>query len=138
MDVSPGKRVPVLLLNASANDLRRVDLHRVLLTRLARIERIEVLNDGTVVPESATTLLGAMKLLVPLEGLVDKNAETARLNKEIEKLNKDLSRAETKLANPNFVERAPNDVVEKEQARVREFKSAIDKLNEQLESLSRL
>ena len=108
------------------------------LQSLAKTESIEALTDGNSAPESATTLLGEMKLLVPLEGLIDKNAETTRLNKEIERLNKDLSRAETKLANPDFVERAPKDVVEKEQARLREFKAAIDKLNEQLETLSRL
>ncbi|MDX1512654.1 MAG: valine--tRNA ligase [Gammaproteobacteria bacterium] len=138
MDISPGKRVPVLLQHASEQDLARVDAHRALLLSLARIERIDALTDGDGAPESATTLLGGMKLLVPLEGLIDKDAEAARLNKEIEKLNKDLTRSESKLANPNFVERAPSDVVEKEQARVREFKIAIDKLNEQLNALSRL
>ena len=138
MDISPGKRVPVLLQNASRQDLARVGAHRDLLQSLARTERIEALTDGHDAPESAITLLGDMKLLVPLEGLIDKNAETARLNKEIERLHRDLARAETKLANPSFLERAPKEVVEKEQDRVHEFKTAIDKLNEQLETLSRL
>jgi valyl-tRNA synthetase len=118
--------------------LARVGAHRDLLQSLARTERIEALTDGHDAPESAITLLGDMKLLVPLEGLIDKNAETARLNKEIERLHSHLARAETKLANPDFLERAPKEVVEKEQDRVHEFKTAIDKLNEQLETLSRL
>ncbi len=105
---------------------------------MARIESIDSLGDGERAPESATTLLGEMKLLIPLEGLIDKEAETARLHREIEKLTKDLSRSESKLNNPNFVERAPKDVVEKEQSRVEEFQAAIAKLKEQLESLARI
>jgi valyl-tRNA synthetase len=138
MDIPPGKRVPVVLQNASPQDLSRVETHGPLLEALARIASIETLTDGAKAPESATTLLGEMRLLIPLEDLIDKDAETARLNKEIDKLMKDLSRSESKLKNPSFIERAPKDVVEKEQGRVREFKTAIDNLNEQLETLARI
>ncbi len=138
MDIPPGKRVPVVLQNASPQDLSRVETHGPLLEAQARIASIETLTDGAKAPESATTLLGEMKLLIPLEGLIDKDAETARLNKEIDRLMKDLSRSESKLENPSFMERAPKDVVEKEQSRVRDFKTSIDKLNEQLETLARI
>ena len=70
--------------------------------------------------------------------MADKEAETARLNREIDKLSKDLSRSEAKLKNRSFVERAPKEVVQKEQTRVEEFEAAIEKLKEQLEILARM
>ncbi|HSS63833.1 MAG TPA: valine--tRNA ligase [Gammaproteobacteria bacterium] len=138
MDIPPGKRVPVLIQNPTNRDLDRIAAYQAELKSLARIDSIEALNDGERAPESATTLLGSMKLLIPLEGLIDKGAESARLNREIEKLSKDLLRSEAKLKNPSFVERAPEEVVQKEQARVREFEAAIEKLKEQLETLGRI
>ncbi len=138
MDIPPSTRVPLLLQNPSNRDLDRVAEYQALLKSLARIDSIDALNDGAGAPESATTLLGSMKLLIPLEGLIDKQAETARLNREIEKLDKDLSRARAKLENPSFVERAPKEVVQKEQTRVQEFEAAIAKLKEQLETLARI
>ncbi len=138
MDIPPGTRVPVLIQNPSNRDLDRVTGYRAVLKSLARIDSIEALNDGERAPESATTLLGSMKLLIPLEGLIDKEAETARLNREIEKLSKELSRSQAKLGNPSFVERAPDEVVQKEQSRVHDFEAAIQKLKEQLETLARI
>ncbi len=138
MDIPPGTRVPVLIQNPSNRDLDRVTGYRAVLKSLARIDSIEALNDGERAPESATTLLGSMKLLIPLEGLIDKEAETARLNREIEKLSKELSRSQAKLSNPSFVERAPDEVVQKEQSRVHDFEAAIQKLKEQLETLARI
>ncbi len=138
MDISPGVRVPILLQNPSNMDLDRVAGHQAVLKSLARIDSIDALNDGESAPESATTLLGGMKLLIPLQGLIDKEAETARLNREIDRLSKDLSRSRAKLGNSNFVDRAPRAVVEKEQSRVEEFEAAIEKLKEQLETLARI
>ncbi len=137
-DIPPGKRVPVLLQNPSTQDLDRVSSHRPVLESLARIGSINALSDGESAPESATTLLGGMKLLIPLEGLIDKQAETARLNREIEKHSKDLSRSESKLSNPSFLQRAPKEVVEKEQLRVHELEAAIAKLKEQLGTLAKI
>ena len=83
-------------------------------------------------------LLGELKLLLPLRGLVDVVAETARLAKEIDRLGKDLGRSEAKLANESFVARAPEAVVIKERTRVEELRSALDRLNEQRERLASL
>ncbi len=138
MDIPPGTRVPVLLQNPSNRDLDRVAGFEALLKSLARIDSIDPLNDGDSAPESATTLLGDMKLLIPLEGLIDKDAETARLKREIDKKTKELSGAKSKLNNPKFVERAPKAVVEKQETIVREAQAAIEKLNEQLETLARI
>ncbi len=72
-----------------------------------------------------------MKVLIPMAGLIDKEAELERLSKEIVRLEGEMQRAEAKLANPNFVERAPTQVVAKERQRLDEMRSAVGKLNEQ-------
>jgi valyl-tRNA synthetase len=72
-----------------------------------------------------------MKLLIPLGSLIDKQAELMRLGKEMEKIDRELSKAKTKLANPDFVARAPKDVVEQENQRVRQFEAALANLRQQ-------
>ena len=89
----------------------------------------------SAVPKFAVGLLGTMKILIPLEGLIDTEAEAARLAKEIEKHAKDLGRSEQKLANANFVDRAPPEIVDKERSRVAELRDAIGRLEEQRAAL---
>jgi valyl-tRNA synthetase len=96
------------------------------------------LGDEEPAPEAATALVGGMKALIPLSGLIDKAAETARLDKEIAKLRKDAERGATKLDNADFLSRAPAAVVEKERARVAGLQTAIAKLEEQLAKIQQL
>jgi valyl-tRNA synthetase len=131
MDIAPGKPLPVLLANASANDRRLLADNRAFLTSLARIESIEVVEDEASAPESAVALVGEMKVLIPLAGLIDKDAELARLAKEIGKLEKELDKCRTKLANPTFTDKAPPAVVEQERQREREFSAALEQLQAQ-------
>ncbi len=130
MNISPGKPLPVLLQNGSAEDSARLERYALFLKTLARLESITWL-DGAEAPESATALVGDMKLLIPMAGLIDKDAELARLNREIDKLGKDLDKCQTKLANPSYVERAPAEVVAQERGRVAELQSALSRLDEQ-------
>jgi valyl-tRNA synthetase len=69
---------------------------------LARVESLRLLNDGETAPQSATALLGKMNLLVPMAGLIDKEAELARLSKQIAKIESDLAKTEMRVNNPNF------------------------------------
>ena len=124
MDVPPSRPLRVLLQHGSEQDRARVDTNRALLTRLARLDTLRWLDSGEEPPESATALLGEMKILIPLAGLIDKDAELARLGKEIERLSRDIERSEGKLANTQYVERAPAEVVAKERERLAEQKSA--------------
>ena len=72
-----------------------------------------------------------MKVLIPLGSLIDKLAELERLGKEMQKIEKDLSKAKTKLANPDFVARAPKSVVDQENQRVQQFETALTHLRTQ-------
>ena len=102
MDIAPGKVLPLLLQNASADDRARIERLLSSIQFLARVETPKLLADSEEAPESATALLGGMTLLVPMAGLIDKDAELARLAKQIAKLEKDLAATETRLSNPNF------------------------------------
>lgn len=79
-----------------------------------------------------------MELLVPMAGLIDVKAESARLQKEIDKLSKELARVEGKLNNPKFVDKAPEAVVAKEKDKLAEMKGAHERLQQQLEEISNL
>jgi len=132
MNIPPSKPLPILLQNSSADDAARLDSNRDFLMTLAKLESVTILSEGDDVPESATALVGEMKLLIPMAGLIDKEAELARLTKEIGKLEKDFERVSGKLANPNYVAKAPAPVVEKEKAKQAEIQSSLEKLKEQL------
>ncbi|MEJ2508431.1 MAG: valine--tRNA ligase [Gammaproteobacteria bacterium] len=138
MDIKPGKPLPVLLANGSASDRQRLEANRAYLETLARLESITWLEPGTQAPESATALVGDLQILIPMAGLIDKAAESARLGKELDKLARDIERGEAKLANPQFVDRAPAEVVDKERERVGSLRAAHERLSEQLARIARL
>ena len=135
MNIAPGKPVPILLADTSESDRNYAEAHRAYLDFLARVESIEVLPDGDAGPESATALVGGMKVLIPLAGLIDKDAELARLEKEMSKLEGDIKRTEGKLSNANFVDKAPEAVVQKEKDKLVEAQAALQNLSAQAEKI---
>ncbi len=138
MDIAPGRAIPVLLQDASGQDQTRVAAHRRLLCTLARLESIETLAAGTEPPQSAVALLGRMKILVPMAGLIDRDAELQRLNRQLEKLQKDLERCQAKLANEAFVSNAPEAVVAQERKRVDDLQGSVDELQTQIARIESL
>jgi len=135
MDISPGKPLPVLLQGASAEDKRRAGEYAGLLRRVGRVESITVLEAGAEAPGSATALLDDLRLLVPMAGLIDVDAERQRLGKLQDKVTTDLTRSEAKLGNERFVNNAPEQVVTQERERVAEFQKQLANIGEQLEKL---
>jgi len=138
MNIDPRKPLPVLLENGSTADRDRLDRNRHYLGNIARIETITWLESGEQAPESAIALVGELKLLIPLSGLIDKDAEITRLTKELEQRSKELMRCEQKLANAGFLDKAPAAVVEKEQSRASSLKQAISDLEEQRRKIQSL
>lgn len=135
MDIAPGKPLPVLLQNGSGSDQEKLTKHQTLLHHLARLESATWLNTEATAPESAIALVGEMRLLIPLAGLIDKEAELKRLDKEIEKLRKELEKCTSKLDNPKFIARAPQDIVDKERQRVAEMTISLQQLEMQLQKI---
>jgi valyl-tRNA synthetase len=138
MNISPAKPLPVLLQNASDQDLKWLEASRRYLDFLARTESIQVSEGEEQAPEAAIALVGGMKVLIPMAGLIDKEAELKRLNKEIGKLQSDLERGRKKLSNPDFLDKAPPAVVRKERDKLAEQDAAVTKLREQAKKIWKL
>jgi valyl-tRNA synthetase len=138
MDISPSKRLPTLLQDGTSEDRARLQRGRDYIMALAGLESLDWLEPGDPVPESATSLVGNMKVLVPLGSLIDKKAEAKRLAREREKAQENLELARSKLDNPSFLERAPEKIVRQERQRVSEFEAAVKKLDAQLEKIRAL
>ena len=113
LNISPSNPLNVLLRNTSADDVARLNDNQTFLKSLAKLEGIKVLAAGEEAPMATTQLVGSMEVLVPMAGLIDKEKESARLNKEIERFAKEVARFEGKLNNEKFISKAPADVVEK-------------------------
>jgi len=130
-DIAPSKALPVLLADGSAREQTWMLQNAHYLKLLARMESLTWLQTGQSAPESAMELVGQMKVQIPLGALINKQDELARIKKEIEKFEKELAKARGKLANADFVARAPADVVQQEKQRVMEFEAALAKLQAQ-------
>ena len=131
MKISMAKRIDIIVANASTEDLRRLADFEPLLSKLAKLESVRVLAAGEEAPMSATTLVGEMEVLVPMAGLIDKDAELARLDKEIGRLQGEVQRVGGKLSNQGFVAKAPAEVLDKERAKLAEAEQALAKMVEQ-------
>ncbi|APU31561.1 valine--tRNA ligase [Ectopseudomonas alcaliphila JAB1] len=131
MKISMAKRIDIIVANASAEDLRRLADFEPLLNKLAKLESVRVLAAGEEAPMSATTLVGEMEVLVPMAGLIDKDAELARLDKEIGRLQGEVQRVGGKLSNQGFVAKAPAEVLDKERTKLAEAEQALAKMVEQ-------
>ncbi|GIZ11019.1 valine--tRNA ligase [Pseudomonas sp. NCCP-436] len=138
MKISLAKRIDIVVANANDDDLRRLADFEPLLNKLAKFESVRVLAAGEEAPLSATALVGEMQVLVPMAGLIDKDAELARLDKEIARLEGEVKRVGGKLANEGFVAKAPAEVLEKERTKLAEAEQALAKLTGQREKIASL
>ncbi len=138
MNIAPSKPLPVLLQNADAEDEARLIRNRHYLDFLARLESATLLKDDDNTPESAIALVGKMKILIPMAGLIDKEAEISRLEKEIGKVQQNITRIEGKLNNPKFVDKAPEAVVQKEKDKVAADLAVLENLQQQLSKIQAL
>ena len=138
MDISPNKPLNALLKNVSAEDSRRLEAAKAFLDKLSKLETVTILKDGEEAPASATALVGEMEILIPMAGLIDKDAELARITKAMDKVDKDVSRTRGKLGNDKFVSNAPDAVIEKERAKLEEGEKQLEKLKAQYETIAAL
>ena len=137
-DIKPGTRINILLQGGSERDKKLAATTQVLLSRLAKVDAINWLEDQDEPPANALALVDTLKVMVPLTGLIDVVLEKTRLSKEIERKQKDLERIDKKLSNENFISKAPSHVVAKEKARASDLKNTITILQTQIEALDRV
>jgi len=131
LNLSPAKPLEVFLQNGAVGDSERLEANRLFLSKLARLESITFLAAGDEAPMSAIQRVGELEVLVPMAGLIDKEAELKRIDKEHEKQQKVITGLENKLGNEKFVGRAPADVVEKERAKLADAQAELALLESQ-------
>lgn len=120
MNVPPSARAPLIMVGASKANQARLERYQDLIDRLARLEYSTIAD--TVPEGSVVFAFGDATVALPLAGLVDFAAERARLDKEITRCEQEIARIEGKLANPQFVSKAPAEVIDEQQARLRDYR----------------
>ncbi|BCD99588.1 valine--tRNA ligase [Marinagarivorans cellulosilyticus] len=138
MNVSPGKKVPAIFTAGEPKDKARLEANTVFLCTLASLESAAWQDDASQIPASATTLVGKLEVHVPLAGIIDKDAEIARLDKETNKMDIEIKKLSGKLSNPGFVDKAPAEVVQKEKDRLVGLTEQLEKLAKQKEKIAGL
>jgi valyl-tRNA synthetase len=138
MDIKPGQTLDVLLQNWNDSDQTQYAHSQAFIQSLAKVGNVTWLAPDAIAPESATALVGEMQILIPLAGLIDKDAEIARLSKEIQKLTKNLEGLEGRLNNPAFADKAPAAVLEQTRKQADEQRTALNQLQGQLEKIQAL
>jgi valyl-tRNA synthetase len=138
MDIAPSRRLPLLLQQAQPQDLARLQRHQGLLSHLAGLGTIRALAPEEAAPPAAAALVGELTLLVPMAGLIEPASEQERLRKKLQKLAQEIARARGKLANEEFVQHAPPQVVTQERERLADFERARARLERQIEQVRKL
>ena len=138
MNIPPAKALTVLLSEANETDLLYYQNNQQLMKTAARLDAIKILTEAETEPASATALMGEMKILIPLAGLIDKTEETKRINKQIEKTKQEIQRGTGKLNNDKFVNKAPEHLVSAEKEKLQANQAALTELLQQLDKLTNL
>ncbi|WP_126454012.1 valine--tRNA ligase [Sulfuriflexus mobilis] len=132
MNIAPGKPLPVTVQNLSVAERTVLEETAHCSLAISRMASLDFVGAEATLPESASALVGSNGMLhIPLAGLIDKEAELQRLDKELLKTEKELAMRQKKLSNQGYVDKAPEAVVNKERERVAELESALQRLQEE-------
>jgi valyl-tRNA synthetase len=137
MNIPPGKTIPLLFADGDAGDRSRVAKFSAQLVFLARTETPQWIGAGSDEPAAAAAVVGSLRVLIPLAGLIDLDAEKARLAKEISRIEVEIRKCEGKLGNANFVANAPAEVVAQERQRITDWNTTLGALREQTAKLQK-
>ena len=138
MNISPAKALPIYMTKGGDNDQRRMQDNHQFLSKLANLESITWLDNPEDAPLCATALAGDLEILVPMAGIIDVDAELARLDREIEKNALEAKKLSGKLSNAKFVDNAPAEVVAKERQKLNEFESSLTQLQDKRKVISEM
>ncbi|MET3652636.1 valine--tRNA ligase [Dyella japonica] len=135
MNIAPGKTIPLLLADGDAGDRARTAKFAAQISFLARVDAPQWIESGADEPAAAAAVVGSMRVLIPLAGLIDLGAEKTRLSKEISRIEGEIKKCEGKLGNANFVANAPAEVVAQERQRIADWGVQLTALREQAQKL---
>jgi valyl-tRNA synthetase len=135
MNIAPGKTIPLLLADGETADRARVAKFAAQIAFLARTQTPQWIAPGVAEPAAAAAVVGNLRVLIPLAGLIDLSAEKSRLAKEIARIEGELKKCEGKLGNASFVANAPAEVVAQERQRIVDWGMQLDALRDQAQKL---
>jgi valyl-tRNA synthetase len=129
MNVSPAKRVPLLV----SGDKEFIEQWRAPLAALGKLAEVNTVDGDLPAADAPVEIVGDFKLMLKIE--IDVAAERERIGKEVARIEGETAKAQGKLANKGFVERAPQNIVAQEQERLVNFTAMLEKLKDQLSRL---
>lgn len=136
-NIAPSKGLDLLFRNLSVENAKILEKQTALLKAMAKLNNVQVLAANETAPLAVAKLVGNAELLVPMAGFINKEAELARLAKEIEKYQNEVKRIENKLSNEAFVAKAPEAVIGKEREKQAEYQSGLEKSKSSIKRLKR-
>lgn len=128
MNISPSKHIPLLIRHQDPMIETRLQTYQSILMTLSKVSQIQVVSPKDTIPVCVSAIVGEVELLLPIADLIDKEAELARLNKELSKLDKDVEFAESKLNNEAFTSKAPAEIIASIKEKLVQAKQAQTKL----------
>ncbi|WP_341580542.1 Valine--tRNA ligase [Mannheimia haemolytica] len=137
-NIAPSKGLDLIARNFSADEVSILNANEVLLKSMAKLDSVKVLENGENAPLSVAKLVANGEILIPMAGFINKEAELARLTKEMDKLKGEVARIEGKLSNEAFVAKAPEQVIAKEREKMQEYLSGLEKLQVQYQEIEAL
>ncbi|WP_324683263.1 valine--tRNA ligase [Bibersteinia trehalosi] len=137
-NIAPSKGLDLIARNFSADEIAILNANEVLLKSMAKLDSVKVLENGENAPLSVAKLVANGEILIPMAGFINKEAELARLTKEMDKLKGEVSRIEGKLSNEAFVAKAPEQVIAKEREKMQGYLDGLAKLQQQYQEIEAL
>jgi valyl-tRNA synthetase len=134
MNCPPGKEVKVIFYGPE-RDLSFLRDQESYLRSLARVGSVGYQTSGARPKGAATTIIGGTEIYLPLGDMIKPDEERARLGREVRKVEEELSRIQKKLSNPEFLAKAKQEVIQKEQEKSTQHKEKLRALNLGLERL---
>ncbi len=136
MNISPAKTVNAIIKTSNADELDTISANKNFLMKLAKLDSLEYGADLEKPGSAGFRVAGNSEVYIPLEGLLDMEAESKKIKVQIEKIEKELQKVNGKLNNEKFVSKAPEHIIEREKKIQKEYMDKLEKLQDNLKAFS--
>ncbi|RLA07145.1 MAG: valine--tRNA ligase [Gammaproteobacteria bacterium] len=129
-NIKPSDNINIIFDNTKKEDDENIQKFKAYIKKIAKVKEINHSKNTEIPAEIATTIVNKIKIIIPLEGLLDKEQEAKKIKKQIENLKKEQEFLDKKLSNQNFTNKAPKNIVQKQQEKLDQIKKSIQQLND--------